>query len=301
MRVGSLVGFVLAACAAFGPGVASAQVLVVETAPAGAAVEVDGRAVGPSPVTVPVAAGDRRVRATLAGRAPAEATVTVGADTARVVLRLGPALGVVRVVGLPAGAETETPGWAVTGERSEVPAGLTTIRVRMPEGPPLFARVPVEADAETLVEVVEAFSTQGFAGNLVLPGSSQLARGRTGPGLGFALGTAGALGTALAAHLQVAAADADLTAAADVYREAGSEAEVAAAYVLIDAAYDRGRAGRRLRTGALAAAGAVYLGSLLDAAVRYGRQPALRVGPPVRTSAWSVHPTEAGLAARLTF
>lgn len=291
-------------CLLFGAAsaVPSAQVLVVETIPTGAEVVVDGRSIGTSPAVAAAAPGDRRVRASLPRYVTAESTVVaVVADTVRITLRLTPAPGAVRVVGLPADATAETTGWTLTGDVSQVAPGISTIRVRLPGQPDLFARIPVEPEAETVVEFVDEFSTRGFAGNLVLPGSSQLGRGRPVVGLGYALGTVATLGSAFGAHLRVRSADADLRTATGAYQRARSEAEVAAAYDTIDAAHDRGRSARRFRTGAAAAAAAVYVTSLLDAAFHYGRQPALRVGPPVPAASWSLHPTDQGVAARLTF
>ena len=276
-----------------------AQVVVVETVPAGATVEVDGRAVGAAPVAVSTASRSVRVRASLALYDAVEEDVEVDRDTVVVRLRLSPSAGAVRLVGIPPEATVETVGWTVEGEVSRVAPGITTVRVRMPRQPDLFARVPVEPLSETVVEYAEGFGTRGFAANFLLPGSSQIAHGRGLAGVAYALGTAGALGGAFVVQGRVSDADGDLEAAAEDYRAARSEAAVLEARARIDQAYEQGRDARALRTGVLLAAGAVYVASIVDGAVHYGRQPELRVGPPT-PSRWTLGVTDTGVAARLS-
>ncbi len=263
-----------------GTGAASAQrlpaqgVLVVESEPANAAVLVDGVRRGQTPAVVSVGAGERAVRVALAGYAPFEETLRVGAgDTARVASRLVRLNGRLAVDGLPPGATATVNGAPAT---PVTPTGLATVVVDVPGQRPLRAVVPVASGAETrVVYEPAAFRPERAALGVLAPGVLQIRDGRPAIGALYTAAVAGGLAAALAASAAVDRADSRIGLARGVYDAAGSEAAAVAAREELSRLVSASRASRLARGAGLVAAGLVYAISVADSFARHVRRPAL--------------------------
>ncbi|HEX8386009.1 MAG TPA: PEGA domain-containing protein, partial [Rubricoccaceae bacterium] len=105
IRAGFALLAVLRAAPASAQSAPAPGVLIVESEPARAFVQVDSVRAGPSPVGVPVGEGLHRVLVLYAGYDPFEQTVRVRlGETVRVWAPLVRRTGTVTVEGLPAGA-----------------------------------------------------------------------------------------------------------------------------------------------------------------------------------------------------
>lgn len=261
---------------------ASAQgSLTVESTPSGARVEVDGRHIGSSPVTVTLEAGTHTVVLTRTGYEAWRQTIQVaegehGTLQAELVRRTG----TVRVDGLPQGARAWVGDRPVTGVM-DAPVGGVSVRVEVPGERPLLVGVPVVVGAETVATYRRAQPDLGFTVlTLLAPGGTQILDGREGAGVAF-LG-AFSLGLGVATERQFAYATLREAYALAVieYESAESEIEIEARLAEIDLLIEQSDQVRRTQAIAIAAAGVVYLASAIDSVLHHTLRPGLDVSAP---------------------
>ncbi len=271
--------WIAALAVAASPLTVASQTLVAESKPQGARVEVDGVAVGVTPLTASVESGMRTVRLFRDGyevwersvRAAPGDTVFVGAPMAR--LR-----GTVVVAGAPGGSVVLVDGQPADGAAS-VEVGGVAVEVAVPGRAPFRIGVPVYGGVETTV----TYRRRQFRPNLALvtalvPGGAQVLDGRPTVGALALGGTVASVGVALAGQLAFNDAQRDHRAALTQYRNANSEAEVEAALAQLDG--NRAQRIRRTQRGALVVASALYLAAGVDALLHHVWQPGLDVASP---------------------
>ena len=276
----------LTAALAFAPLLGSAQVLIVESAPAGARVEVDGVPVGMTPLSHAVESGRRTVVVRRAGFVPWQWNTNAEAgDTTRISVTLDRLLGTLQLDGLPVGAEATVGGQPVDAVTT-VPVGLVDVVVRVPGSPRARQQVVVTEGTVTHVayqprQFVPAWMTAALAA----PGSVQIVEGRPLVGLGVLAGVAGAASAALVADSRMRRARDEHRQLAAEYRSATSEAEVTRLATAMDGQVERARELRTTRRVAVGGALAVYVFGAADALARHALRPGLRAStselPPV--------------------
>lgn len=282
------------------PG-AGQGVLIIERDPVDAVVSVDGVVRSRPPAELPVAAGERLVRVSLAGYAPFEASVRVPAGgAARVTARLVRLMGVVSVGALPPGATATVDGEPL-GDARATPTGLATVVVTVPDGPALRSVVTVAAGAETQVRYdPSAFRPARALLAVMAPGALHIRDGRTVVGASFTAVVVGGLATALAASVAADRADSGIELALERYDAADNEPDAVAAREEVERLTSAVRTSRQVRGASLAAAGLAYAVSVVDSFARHVRRPALVTAAP-RSSPVSVRLSGGGAGLSVRF
>lgn len=255
--------------------------LVIESTPPSARVEVDGRHVGSSPVTVPLEAGAHRVVLTRIGYQAWEQTVRV-ADGERVEVRaeLERSLGTIVVEGVPAGSTIFVNGVPADGP-VQAEAGGVSVRVEVPGERPLNIGAPVSSGAETVVSYAANPRDPLRVGVAVLgPGALQISGGRPVAGVLVLSAMAGSAAFAIQRQGTYSSIRQEHEVASNVYFAAGSEAEVIEALAVLDEIEARGRDVRSVQRRALLVGLAAYTLGAIDGLIHHTRRPRLRFSTP---------------------